>query len=351
MPKSSTPALLLTTVRSLVPLRRTAPIRFSGMPQSPKPPIRMVMPSRRLATAASADATRLSTRVPQWSLPQMPESRKLPSNSKAAQKLVEFVGGIEVGFEFAGTEALAQIVDAAGKQIERGRENLTIGKHNVAPGCIGAPGKAQRIAKARPCESDRQTVFVEPVVQKRTQGHGGELRKMRGQTDGIVVLLRAEPDRACPNLFQNFDERSDAWVVRILGFTNQRVRGALKKVRIGVREAGKLAPSHGVSAKKNGPDLFDKQLRSSLADAHFGAAHVGDQSVWRRVMCDLRKNVERVSDGKGDVDQVGPPDRRFERFEESFVERPAFARLQNDLRAVPSEDGDFGCVPAKRAGE
>jgi hypothetical protein len=64
----------------------------------------------------------------------MPESRKLPWNSKAAQKLVEFVGGIEVGFEFAGTKALAQIVDAAGKQIKRGRENLTIGKHNVAPG-------------------------------------------------------------------------------------------------------------------------------------------------------------------------------------------------------------------------
>ena len=49
----------------------------------------------------------------------MPESRKLPWNSKAAQKLVEFVGGIEVGFKFAGTEAFAQIVDAAGKQIER----------------------------------------------------------------------------------------------------------------------------------------------------------------------------------------------------------------------------------------
>src|SRR5262249_15954315 len=63
MPKSSTPALLLTTVRSFVPLRRTAPMRFSGMPQSPKPPIRMVMPSRRLATAASADATRLSMRA------------------------------------------------------------------------------------------------------------------------------------------------------------------------------------------------------------------------------------------------------------------------------------------------
>src|SRR6516165_12334442 len=63
MPKSSTPALLLTTVRSLVPLRRTAPIRFSGIPQRPKPPIRTVIPLRRLATATSADRTRLSMKV------------------------------------------------------------------------------------------------------------------------------------------------------------------------------------------------------------------------------------------------------------------------------------------------
>src|SRR6266481_5669982 len=60
MPKSSTPALLLTMVRSFTPLRRTAAIRFSGMPQSPKPPIRIVAPSRTFAMAASADAMRLS---------------------------------------------------------------------------------------------------------------------------------------------------------------------------------------------------------------------------------------------------------------------------------------------------
>src|SRR5229473_6931989 len=60
MPKSSTPALLLTMVRSFVPLRRTAAMRFSGMPQRPKPPIRMVTPSRILSMAASAEAIRLS---------------------------------------------------------------------------------------------------------------------------------------------------------------------------------------------------------------------------------------------------------------------------------------------------
>src|SRR2546426_439837 len=60
MPKSSTPALLLTTVRFFVPLRRTAAMRFSGMPHKPKPPMRMVAPSVSFSMAASAEAMRLS---------------------------------------------------------------------------------------------------------------------------------------------------------------------------------------------------------------------------------------------------------------------------------------------------
>src|SRR5580704_1437300 len=62
MPKSSTPALLLTMVRSLVPLRRTAAIRFSGMPHKPKPPMRIVAPSGSFSMAASAEEMRLSTK-------------------------------------------------------------------------------------------------------------------------------------------------------------------------------------------------------------------------------------------------------------------------------------------------
>ena len=54
MPKSSTPALLLMTVRSRVPRRWSAAISVSGMPQSPKPPIMIVAPSGMRATASSA---------------------------------------------------------------------------------------------------------------------------------------------------------------------------------------------------------------------------------------------------------------------------------------------------------
>src|SRR6185312_13479706 len=45
MPKSSTPALFPTMVRSLTPLSTKAWIRFSGIPHRPKPPAAMVIPS------------------------------------------------------------------------------------------------------------------------------------------------------------------------------------------------------------------------------------------------------------------------------------------------------------------
>src|SRR3954464_10399055 len=61
MPKSSTPALLLITVRPRVPRARSAAIRVSGMPHSPKPPIIIVAPSGMRATASSAPDSTLFT--------------------------------------------------------------------------------------------------------------------------------------------------------------------------------------------------------------------------------------------------------------------------------------------------
>src|ERR1700730_3038284 len=60
MPKSSIPALLLTMVRFLVPLRRTAAIKLSGIPHNPNPPINMVTPSVNFSMAESAEEMRLS---------------------------------------------------------------------------------------------------------------------------------------------------------------------------------------------------------------------------------------------------------------------------------------------------
>src|SRR4051794_20266137 len=58
-PQSSTPALLETQVRSFTPRLTSALIRFSGMPQRPKPPTTSVAPSATSRTASSADATTL----------------------------------------------------------------------------------------------------------------------------------------------------------------------------------------------------------------------------------------------------------------------------------------------------
>src|SRR3989454_6534644 len=95
---------------------------------------------------------------------------------QAAEEFVEFVGGVEVGFEFAGGEFFAEIVEAAGEEIECGGEDFLVGEDNVAPGGIGAASEAERIAQAGSGERDRETVFVEAVVEEPSQCDGGELR-------------------------------------------------------------------------------------------------------------------------------------------------------------------------------
>src|SRR6478735_42702 len=59
-PQSSTPQLLLTVSRSLVPWRCRASMSATGIPHSPKPPTARDAPSDMSATASSALATTLS---------------------------------------------------------------------------------------------------------------------------------------------------------------------------------------------------------------------------------------------------------------------------------------------------
>jgi len=91
---------------------------------------------------------------------------------KGAEELVELVGGVEVGFEFAGAEAFADIVEAAGEEVERGGEHFPVGEDDVAPGGVGTPGEAECVAQSRPCQSDWQASFVQTVVQKRAERDG-----------------------------------------------------------------------------------------------------------------------------------------------------------------------------------
>src|SRR6266849_3295536 len=126
--------------------------------------------------------------------------------SEAAEEFVEFVGGVEVGFEFAGVEALAEVVEAASEEVESGGEHFAIGENDIAPGGVRAAGEAQRIAEAGAGHGDGQAVFVEMIVEERAERYGGELRKVRDHTNGVVVLLRAEPERAGADFFQELEE-------------------------------------------------------------------------------------------------------------------------------------------------
>lgn len=55
MTRTNLPALFETTVKLVEPFFRTACIRFSGMPQRPKPPTNNFEPSSMSATASSIE--------------------------------------------------------------------------------------------------------------------------------------------------------------------------------------------------------------------------------------------------------------------------------------------------------
>ena len=135
---------------------------------------------------------------------------------QGAEEFVEFVGSVEVGFQFAGAEALTKIFDAAGEEIEGGGEDFAIGEDDVAPKGVRAAGEAERVAEAGAGEGDGQTLFIEMVVEERTESHGSELGQMRGEADSVIVLVRAQPERTSTDFFQNFHEGGDAWVVGVV---------------------------------------------------------------------------------------------------------------------------------------
>jgi hypothetical protein len=97
---------------------------------------------------------------------------------EAAEKFVELVGSVEVGFEFAGGETLAEVVKAACEEIEGGGEDFLVGEDDVTPGGIRTAGETKRIAEARAGKGDGKAVLVEAVVKKSCEGDSGELREM-----------------------------------------------------------------------------------------------------------------------------------------------------------------------------
>src|SRR2546430_11464404 len=99
-------------VKSLVPFLFTAAIKFSGIPHKPKPPIRMVMPSRSFSIATSADAIRLSI-CDSNSSGALPASKECTSQKHDAQSGSVRLKGESVKSEEGSqrTEELVQLVD------------------------------------------------------------------------------------------------------------------------------------------------------------------------------------------------------------------------------------------------
>src|SRR5271154_6661231 len=72
------PALFETSVSSFTPRSTTPRINASGLPDSPKPPTRIVMPSRSGSSAWAIEATTLSPCCP----------RRIAERAQAADQLV-----------------------------------------------------------------------------------------------------------------------------------------------------------------------------------------------------------------------------------------------------------------------
>src|SRR5437660_6004353 len=130
MPKSSTPGLLLMMVRLFVPLARRAWIRFAGMPQRPKPPMRIVAPSGMSATAASALGRTLF----------MASGLQLFAPAPGCDE--------DVLEPVAGRQILTQIAQQLDKRVERDADRIGVGGGDVLPDAGGTRRQARGVREA-----------------------------------------------------------------------------------------------------------------------------------------------------------------------------------------------------------
>src|SRR5437868_14362679 len=178
---------------------------------------------------------------------------------------------------------------------------------------------------------------------------------MRGERYGIIVLLRANPQRLCANFFQNFDECCNA---RFGGgrhgdrltFCDQGVRVSMKKFWVRGGNSRKFLSCHRMAAKKYRARIA--KLRSRFFhNSQFCAARVSDQSGCRDVTCDFRKQIERYANGKREVHEIGFCKRRSQVPGKSFVERAANLGVAHNFRTVPASEVDVRKMFAQRESE
>src|SRR3954468_5865766 len=142
IPKSSMPGLLLMRVRFLVPRACSARMRFSGMPHSPKPPIRIEAPSGMRPTAASASRTTLSIRPVYPPADARGRSRggacSVPASGgsrSAIGQLLTPCGGVteHFGEAIAACEIGPQLLQQGDEGVERGANLVGVRRGDVLP--------------------------------------------------------------------------------------------------------------------------------------------------------------------------------------------------------------------------
>src|SRR2546429_1789290 len=85
---------------------------------------------------------------------------------------------------------------------------------------------------------------------------------MRRQANRVVMLRRAEPERAGTDLFQNFYKGRHARIFLARRLANKRVGIAAEQVGVSVGDAREFAARHGMAAQEN-RDRKSTRLNSS----------------------------------------------------------------------------------------
>src|SRR5215208_6850778 len=132
-PKSSTPGLLLMTVRLRVPRACSALMRFSGNPHRPKPPHMTVAPSGMSATASAA--LRITLFMSVIILHQL----RTPLTSGREDRLDRV----------AVSEIAAQLRETRDEAVEGVAERVGVGQTDVAPDI--------RRTRCEPCRVEQST--------------------------------------------------------------------------------------------------------------------------------------------------------------------------------------------------
>ena len=130
------------------------------------------------------------------------------------------------------------------------------------------------------------------------------------------------------------------------GLADQCVGGVFEKIGVGVGEAGEFAACHGMGGEEEraGLIVMGKIFRSSVSDAEFGAAGVGDQSVRWGATGDFREQVDGDADGERDVDEVGIFESGRQGFGEGFVDAVMIGLIgigSDSLDETADENAEF----------